>query len=55
MDYLPWNVCSPEMIRRKVVSLLACPEPYREAIRRFKLTGIDVMRQRVQAFRDNRP
>ena len=55
VDYIPWNVCSPEMIRGKVVSLLESPQPYREAIRRFKLTGIDVMRQRVQAFRDSRP
>jgi predicted glycosyltransferase len=51
VDYIPWSECSPEMMRRKVFNLLENPEPYREAIARFNMTGIEVMRERLRVFR----
>ncbi len=51
VDYIPWSECSPEMMRRKVFNLLENPGPYREAIARFNMTGIEVMRERLHVFR----
>ena len=51
VDYIPWSECSPEMMRRKVFNLLENPDPYREAIARFNMTGIEVMRERLHVFR----
>ncbi|GBC63213.1 glycosyl transferase [Desulfonema ishimotonii] len=52
IDYIPWNRLSPEALNRKVTRLLEHPEPWQEAISRFQMTGLDVMRQRLRAFRN---
>ena len=52
VDYIPWNSCSSQILRKKVLDLLEHPEPYQEAISRFQLTGLDIMRQRLEAFRN---
>ena len=53
-DYIQWNDLSSQILRNKVLSLLEAPEPYQEAISRFRLTGIETMRQRLQFFRNNK-
>ena len=51
VDYIPWDDFAPELLREKIVSLLQNPVPYREAISRFQLTGIETMQQRLREFR----
>ena len=51
VDYIPWDDFTPELLRKKIVSLLQNPEPYRAAISRFQLTGIETMQQRLLEFR----
>ena len=53
-DYIQWNDLSSQILRNKVLSLLEAPEPYQEAISRFRLTGIETMRRRLQFFRNNK-
>jgi predicted glycosyltransferase len=49
VDYIPWNSFSPQTLRKKLFQLLEYPEPYHEAIARFRLTGLDVISQRLRA------
>jgi predicted glycosyltransferase len=51
IDYIPWNDLTPQRLRGKIDHLLANPESYYEALSRFRFTGIDSMRSRIQAFR----
>jgi hypothetical protein len=41
-------------LQEKIFSLLEYPEPYDEAISRFKLTGFETMQKRLDEFRYNR-
>ncbi len=50
MDFLPWGDLSPERMRDKIEQLLANIEPCRSAVNEFRLTGLDVMRQRLAKF-----
>ncbi len=51
VDYLPWRDLTPDRMREKVGKMLDDPEPYRRAIARFRMTGIDAMRRRLEVFR----
>ncbi len=53
VDYIPWSDATPEGIRGKVFAMLETPGPFREAIARFPMTGIEVMRERIKALRDD--
>jgi predicted glycosyltransferase len=48
IDYIPWDALTPERMRDKVDAIIADPQPLREAIARFPLTGIETMRQRLK-------
>jgi len=54
VDYIPWKALSPGDLRMKVLALLKSPEPYQEAISRFRLTGIETMRERLESFRNKK-
>ena len=54
VDYIPWASFSPGLLHEKLIALLQNPEPYHEAISRFRLTGIETMQQRLREFRCNR-
>jgi predicted glycosyltransferase len=54
VEYIPWNTFSPQVLREKVFSLLENPQPHKEAIARFQLTGIESMRQRLHDIRNNK-
>jgi predicted glycosyltransferase len=54
IDYIPWDALTPERMRDKVDAIVADPQPLREAIARFPLTGIETMRQRLKEFRCGR-
>jgi predicted glycosyltransferase len=51
VDYIPWDDFTPELLSKKVASLLQNPDPYRVAISRFQLTGIETMQKRLLEFR----
>ena len=51
VDYIPWDDFTPELLSKKVAALLQNPEPYRAAISRFQLTGIETMQKRLLEFR----
>ena len=50
VEYIPWHSCAPEIMRSKVFGLLENAQPYREAVARFQLTGLDVIQQRLRVF-----
>jgi predicted glycosyltransferase len=51
VDFLPWPALSPQRLIGKIGHLLAKPQPYREAMAHFPLTGLDRMNARLQEFR----
>jgi predicted glycosyltransferase len=50
IDYIPWHDLTPGLLWNKLLELLANPQPYRQAIAQFRLTGIETMRQRLKEF-----
>jgi predicted glycosyltransferase len=52
-DYIPWDSFGPDVLRRKVLDILEHPEEYKKAMDRFQLTGLDVMSQRLRAYRNS--
>jgi len=55
VDYIPWGEFTPKILQEKILELLETPEPYREAIAQFRLTGIETMQQRLRQFRPPKP
>ena len=54
IDYIPWGEFAPGILREKILNLLQYPEPYHEAVSRFRLTGIETMQKRLRSFRCKR-
>ncbi|WP_319582518.1 glycosyltransferase [uncultured Pseudodesulfovibrio sp.] len=52
-DYIRWGDVSPETMREKINALLDDPTPYTSALNTFAMTGLKVMRERLQYFREN--
>jgi predicted glycosyltransferase len=52
LDYIPWKRVSPELLHEKVNQLLQKPDMFQDAMSRFKMTGFDIMRGRIQEFRE---
>jgi predicted glycosyltransferase len=55
VEYIPWTELAPQTLQEKLDRLLTRPEPYRDAIARFSMTGLAFMRQRRDAFRRGEP
>ena len=51
VDFIKWDLLTPELLEDHLFSLLEMPEIRQEAMTRFPLTGIDVMRRRISGFR----
>jgi len=51
LDYIPWADMAPEILQQRIDNLLENPQPYRDAVNGFRLTGIETMQQRLQDFR----
>jgi predicted glycosyltransferase len=51
IDFIPWDDLTPELLRQRLLELIAEPQIYREAVAQFRLTGIDTMKQRLKEFR----
>ena len=50
-DFIPWHLVNPNLLREKLLAMLQSPEPYQEAIREFRFTGLEVMQHRLAEFR----
>jgi len=50
-DFIPWHLVNPNLLREKLLAMLQSPEPYHEAIREFRFTGLEVMQHRLAEFR----
>ncbi len=50
-DFIPGRQLNCNLLRDKLLALLENPEPYHQAIRKFKFTGLEIMRQRLAEFR----
>ncbi len=53
-QFIPWKELGPDVLREKLKSLLDNPRPYSDAISRFKMTGLDAMKKRLEAFRNEK-
>ena len=51
VDYIPWGDFAPDILRQKLLAILEDPQPYQDAISRFRLTGIEAMQKRLREFR----
>ena len=52
-DFLKWGDVTPEAMRKKVNALLADPTSYTAELETFAMTGLEVMRERLNYFREN--
>ena len=55
VDYIPWNSLTPQTLRDKLFPLLEHPEPFHEAISRFRLTGLEVISERLRVCKTIEP
>ncbi len=51
VDYIPWRELTTPLLKQKIMNLLDHPQPFRQAMARFDMTGFHVMRRRLAAFR----
>jgi predicted glycosyltransferase len=51
LDYIPWRELSVQGFQDHIESMLQQAETYRENMSKFKMTGFDVIQQRIQSFR----
>ncbi len=52
IDYLPWQQVSAQLLRDKIITILNKHDSYQDNIRSFELSGLDIMRERVDHFRN---
>ncbi len=52
IDYIPWKEVSAQLLRDKIVTILDNQQAYKKSIASFKLSGLDVMCDRVAHFRN---
>ncbi len=53
VDYIPWQSCTPQKMREKILSLLEQPESLLQGISEFRLTGLETMSHQLHFFRNN--
>jgi len=52
-DFIKWDDVTPETMREKVNSLLDDPSIYEAELETFAMTGLEVMRKRLEYFREH--
>jgi predicted glycosyltransferase len=55
LDFLPWSAMSPASLAGKLDELLTNIQPRRSAVNGFALTGLDVIRSRLEKFQNELP
>ena len=51
LDYIPWGELSAQRFQDHIEAMLQQKDTYRENMSKFKMTGFDVIQQRIQTFR----
>ena len=54
LDYIPWAGVSPDLMREKILGMLANSEFFCKAMANFPLTGIDRICSRISTFRNKK-
>lgn len=52
LDYIPWTEVTPQLLREKIVSIIDNQRQYIDTIGAFKLTGLDIMLNRLEHFKN---
>lgn len=52
IDYLPWKKVSAQLLRDKIFTILNKREAYTNNMADFNLSGLDIMQDRIEHFRD---
>lgn len=52
-DYIKWGEVTPDLLREKIDALLDDPSSFEKELKTFRMTGLDVMCQRLAFFREN--
>jgi len=51
LDFIPWNEVTSQLLREKIISIMDNQKRYIDTIRAFKLTGLDIMLNRLEHFK----
>jgi len=51
VDYIPWNDVTPQLLREKMINVMANDEEAAEIRANFKLTGLETMHGRLEHFK----
>jgi predicted glycosyltransferase len=51
LDYIPWRELSAQRFQDHIANMLQQKDSYLENMSKFKMTGFDVIQQRIQTFR----
>lgn len=54
VNFIPWPSYTPDSLRKKIYSILENPKIHQDGMANFKMTGFDVMSQRLEHFRSKR-
>jgi len=52
VEYVSWKDLTPENLRIKMLQVLQNPEPYIQAMKKFRLTGLEFMQKRLEEFKN---
>ncbi|MFW5487734.1 MAG: glycosyltransferase family protein [Desulfovibrio sp.] len=50
IDFIPWSELSAQTLREKIDNLLSDLTPCQDAVKKFQLSGLDNIRQRINCF-----
>jgi predicted glycosyltransferase len=50
-DFIEWDRMSPSLMLGRILALLENPAPWKQAMENFALTGLETIKQRLAAFR----
>ncbi len=54
IEFIPWSALNPERLHHQLFAMLDDLQPYRQAISRFPLDGIDFIKNRLRYFKGSR-
>ncbi len=52
VEYVSWKDLTPENLHTKMLHMLQNPEPYKQAMKEFRLTGLEFMLKRIEEFKN---
>ncbi len=52
VNFIPWPSCTPDSLRREIYRILENSDNHEEWVEDFRMTGLEVMSQRLERFRN---